>query len=115
MRITLAILMTIIALTGCVSRSINDVRSSGDKVMLESSRNVDEVSQCILFKWQNKQDIFGGVFGATMQPLPRGNTIYVDGNAFIADVTKKSANTTQVKLYLINLRNGWVDLTKTCL
>ena len=115
MKKILAVLMTTLALAGCVSTSINDVRSSGEQVTLESTRSVDEVSQCILYKWQNKKDIFGGVFGATMQPLPNGNTIYVDGNIFIADVTKKTENTTQVQLHLINLRNGWVDLTKTCL
>jgi len=111
----LAMLMITLSLAGCVSTSINDVRSSGEKVTLESKRGVDEVSQCILYKWQNKKDIFGGVFGAKIQPLPGENTIYVDGNMFIADVTKKTENITQVQLYLINLRNGWVELTKTCL
>lgn len=115
MKKILTLLMTTLALVGCVSNSINDVRAKGERVTLESSRGVDEVSQCILYKWQNKKDILGGVFGATMQPLPGGNTIYVDGNIFIADVTKKTENITQVQLYLINLRNGWVELTKTCL
>lgn len=115
MKKVLAVLITTLAVAGCVSKSINDVRQTGEHVTLESARSVDEVSQCILYKWQNKKDILGGVFGASIQPLPGGNTIYVDGNIFIADVTKKTESTTQVQLHLINLRNGWVDLTKTCL
>lgn len=115
MKKLISLLITALVLTGCVSKSINDVRETGEHVTLESKHNVDEVSRCILYKWQNKKDIFGGVFGANMQPLPNGNTIYVDGNMFIADVTKKSENKTQVELHLINLRNGWVELTKTCL
>ncbi|WP_241647296.1 hypothetical protein [Rosenbergiella metrosideri] len=102
-------------LTGCATRSIDDARKNGEQVTLESKRSADEVSQCILYKWQNKKDIIGSPFGATIQPLPGGSTVYVDGNLFVADVTKKNEGNTQVKLYLLNLRNGWVDLTKTCL
>ncbi|KMV69823.1 hypothetical protein AI29_02440, partial [bacteria symbiont BFo2 of Frankliniella occidentalis] len=90
-----SIAMLAFILTGCATRSIDDARESGDQVTLESSKGVDDVSQCILYKWQNKKDIVGSPFGATMQPLPGGNTIYVDGNLFVADVTKKNEGNTQ--------------------
>lgn len=105
-------LLVILTISGCTS--LGDARKAGVHSTLESSKSVDDVSQCILIKWQNEKDIFGSVYGAFIQPLPHGKTVYVDGNYFIADVTKHN-DKTYVDLYLLKSPTDWAGIAKNCL
>jgi len=107
------LLFAIFALSGC--QSLNDTRGNGKELTFISRNSVDEVSQCILVKWQNEKDIFGVPYGAFIQPLPDGKTVYVNGNYFIADVTSSGINKTTVKLYQLASKDRWIKITKSCL
>ncbi|WP_454833558.1 hypothetical protein [Rahnella aceris] len=107
------LLFAIFALAGC--QSLNDTRSNGKELTFISRSSVDEVSQCILVKWQNEKDIFGVPYGAFIQPLPDGKTVYVNGNYFIADVTSSGINKTTVKLYQLASKDRWIKITNSCL
>jgi hypothetical protein len=107
------LLFAIFALSGC--QSLNDTRGNGKELTFISRSSVDEVSQCILVKWQNEKDIFGVPYGAFIQPLPDGKTVYVNGNYFIADVTSSGINKTTVKLYQLASKDRWIKITKSCI
>jgi len=107
------LLFAIFALSGC--QSLNDTRGNGEELTFISRNSVDEVSQCILVKWQNEKDIFGVPYGAFIQPFPDGKTVYVNGNYFIADVTSSGINKTTVKLYQLVSKDRWIKITNSCL
>lgn len=109
----IAFLIFILTVTGC--QSMNDVRNDGTVMTFESGKNTDDVAQCILLKWQNEKDIFGVPFGAFLQPLPKGKTVYVNGNYYIADVTADSYGKTMVKFYQMSAKNHWIETTKSCI
>lgn len=107
------LLLAIFTLIGC--QSLSDTRGNGKELTLISQKSVDEVSQCILVNWQNEKDIFGVPYGAFIQPLPEGKTVYVTGNYFIADVTSSGVKKTTVKLYQLASKDRWIKITNSCL
>lgn len=94
---------------------MKDARNNGTELTFESTKKADDVAQCILIRWQNEKDIFGVPYGAFIQPLPDGKTVYVNGNYFVADVISPKDNKTIVKLYQLASKDKWINITKSCL
>jgi len=84
MRMTFAVLATL-CLAGC-SYSMQELKARGPIESLSSSKQTQDVAQCILFAWQN-QSIAGVHDAAVIQPRQGGGqTVASDSLREVADV-----------------------------
>ncbi|WP_263226527.1 hypothetical protein [Pseudomonas alabamensis] len=93
-------------LTGCAS--MNEKRADGPAKSFTSYKSVEDVSECVLFAWQN-QSLMGAHYGASIQPLAGGGkTVISAGEIEFADF-RSSNSSTEVNLYF---QSGLMDWRK---
>lgn len=110
--------LAVALLAGCTS-SPSELRGEGPKASFTSSKSVDEVSQCILFAWQN-QTLAGAHYDAYLQPAPRaGKTVITQGQIEMADISN-TGKAARVDFYIQGGMMDWrknrrIDALKQCL
>lgn len=106
------IIFFFIFLSGC--KTLGDIRQNKPDMIFESKKTVDRISECILYGWENKKDIFGVPYGAFIQPFHDGKTVYIDGNVSVADVFIDKHGVTLISLYLPKY-DIWSPTVKNCI
>ncbi|HBW1046629.1 TPA: hypothetical protein MEF11_000271 [Klebsiella pneumoniae] len=81
--LTSFVISSILLLSAC--KSLSDMRTEGAKSTFSSNKNVQDVSECILYGWQEKRFLTGPMH-AYIQPHKNGKTVYVDEYIWVADV-----------------------------
>lgn len=102
-------------LIGCSSMS--ELRQEKPEATFSSTKDIDKISECILFGWQEKSSRFGDVF---MQPYKQGKTVYTIGSIEIVDIIKSDNEQIKLSFYhqggLFRSRiNARIDVIKTCI
>lgn len=110
--------LAVVALAGCAS-SPSELRGEGPKASFSSAKPVDEVSQCILFGWQN-QSLAGAHYDAYLQPAQNGGkTVITQGQIEMADISS-TGKATRVDFYIQGGMMDWrknrrIDALRQCL
>ncbi|QBF26867.1 hypothetical protein EXN22_14650 [Pseudomonas tructae] len=98
--------LAVAVLAGCAS--MGERRAEGPAKALASTKAVNEVSECVLFAWQ-EQSLAGAHYDASLQPLPGGGkTVVSAGQVEFADF-KPVNNGTKVEVYF---QSGLMDWRK---
>ena len=84
--------LTMFGLVGC--HTMADLRAQKPEASFTSNKTVDEISQCVLFGWQEMTTRYGDV---TIQPYHSGKTVMV-GIIEFADITN-NGKISEVKYY----------------
>ncbi|KMJ43675.1 hypothetical protein ABLB69_14810 [Xenorhabdus khoisanae] len=87
------LLSMLLVLTGC--SSIQDMRKRDADLEFSSNKTAKNIAECILFGWQEKSPMWGGVY---IQPYGSGYTIYSDGQLEVTDIINKD-NGTKINFY----------------
>ncbi|MDW9405285.1 hypothetical protein GE454_19720 [Pseudomonas soli] len=110
-------MLGIVLLAGCAS--MNEKRADGPAFSASSPKSVEQVSECVLFAWQN-QSLAGAHYGAAIQPLAGGGrTVISAGEIEFADFNAP-AGATKVSLYFQSGLMDWrknrrIEAVKGCL
>ena len=86
----LILLVSVISIIGCAS--ISELRSDGTSDIWYSEKSVDDVSQCILFGWQDRKMLIG-TMNVYIQPYVNGQTVYTEDNTFVSDIISYNGKT----------------------
>ncbi|NYA43150.1 hypothetical protein HZI31_07515 [Serratia fonticola] len=115
MKKTAFIIFSLFAITGC--SSLNDVREKTPVGTFSTKKNLDKVSECVLFGWQNQKYMIGGSIPTFIQPLLNGKTVYTEDNTYVADFISSDNKLTEIKFYsqAPYLRDRMRDVIKSCI
>lgn len=95
-----------VAIAGCASPTMMDMRSQGAAATYTSTREEASVAKCILFAWQD-MTLAGAPVMASMQPGRDGGfTVVAHGSDYFADI-KASPEGAVVDYYHIS--NSWIS------
>lgn len=106
--------LLIIGLSGC--KNLTDLREKTPDLTLTSSKSVDELAECLLFKWQSQKLMDGSPINTFMQPYPGGKTVYTENYTAAADVIKNESGSV-IRLYLPSwyIRDNFKSIANSCI
>ena len=109
--------MAVLGLAGCASMS--EKRADGPASSFASKKSVSQVSECVIFAWQD-QSLAGSHIDASLQPLrDGGKTVVSAGQVEFADF-KPANGGTKVDIYFQSGLMDWrknrrIEAVKGCL
>lgn len=87
-----------VAIAGCSTPTMPEMRSAGPSQTLESRKSEDEYAKCLLFAWQDMR-LAGELNKASIQPGRNGGTtVLARDGGFFADISAVQGRTL-VKYY----------------